>query len=48
MFGIKTMELVNAYLHGDMTADDFEDNYILEFPLVTQKNIEEYGPAHWD
>lgn len=48
MFGIKTMELVSAYLHGDMTADDFEDNYILEFPLVTQKNIEEYGPAHWD
>jgi len=48
MYSIKTMELVNAYLHGEMTADDIEDNYILEFPLVTQKNIEEYGPAHWD
>jgi ribose transport system substrate-binding protein len=48
MFGEKTMELILAYVNGEMTLDDFEDNYILDFPTVTQANIEEYGSAHWD
>lgn len=40
------MELIVGYLHGDIT--ELEDQYMLEFPIVTQENIEEYGPAGWD
>lgn len=48
MFGEKTMELLVPYLRGELAEADIEDNYVLEFPLVTQANIEEYGPAAWD
>lgn len=48
MFGEKTMELIIAYANGEMTLDDFEDQYMLDFPIVTQKNIDEYGSAPWD
>lgn len=46
LYAEKTMELVIDYLHGDLT--ELEDQYMLEFPIVTQENIEEYGPAGWD
>lgn len=46
LYAEKTMELVIGYLHGDLT--ELEDQYMLEFPIVTQENIEEYGPAGWD
>ena len=46
LYAEKTMELIVGYLHGEIT--EFEDQYMLEFPIVTQENIEEYGPAGWD
>ena len=46
LYAEKTMELLIDYLHGDVT--ELEDQYMLEFPIVTQENIEEYGPAGWD
>ncbi len=48
LYGEKTMELIIAWVNGEMTLDDFEENYMLDFPTVTQENIEEYGPAVWD
>ena len=46
LYAEKTMELIVGYLHGDIT--ELEDQYMLEFPIVTQENIDEYGPAGWD
>ena len=47
IYGERTMEIAIAYLRGELAEEDIEANYSLEFPLVTQANIEEYGSAHW-